>query len=155
MSDYALTPATDLEPSETVRESFAADRGIYVRDMAWMAAIAMALGMAVLWAAGSPHVWTGAVGGLAAIALRGWYVASDEMAVRWDLTDRRLLGPGGRSVRLEDIRTIRGLGSAVQVVTTGGDKHLIKYQADRPAVMAALEDARRISDQGRRRKGEA
>ncbi len=40
----------------------------------------MALGMVILWVLDNPHVWTGAIGGLAAIALRGWYVASDELA---------------------------------------------------------------------------
>ena len=77
----------------------------------------MALGMGVLWAMGNPHLWTGAVGGLAAIAVRAFYVASDELQARWDLTDRRLLGPQTRAVRLAEIATVRRLGSAVQVVT--------------------------------------
>ncbi|NBD28738.1 MAG: hypothetical protein GVY31_01700 [Alphaproteobacteria bacterium] len=139
MKDYQLTPTADLAPGEKVRTSFRADRMTYWRHMAWMAAVAMLAGMAVLWAIGNPHVWTGAVGGLAAIALRGWYVFSDEMGVRWDLTDRRLLGPAGRDIALRDIETARRLGSAVQVVTRGGDKHLIKYQADAAAVMAELQ----------------
>lgn len=142
MRDYELTPTVDLALDEKVRASFTADRMTYWRDMAWMAVVAMLGGMAVLWAFGNPHVWTGAIGGLAAIALRGWYVLSDEMGVRWDLTDRRLLGPAGRDIALREIDKVRRLGSAVQIVTRGGDKHLIKYQADAPAVMAQLDRAK-------------
>ena len=35
----------------------------------------MAAGMAILWAMGNPHVWTGAIGGLLAIAVRALYLA--------------------------------------------------------------------------------
>lgn len=136
-----MTPAAALEEGEEVIASFQADRMTYIRDHAWMAALAMGGGMAILWATGNPHVWTGAVGGLAAIVIRGWYVASDELAARWDLTDRRLLGPQTRAVRLDQIEQVRGLGSAVQVVSKGGDKHLIKYLADKSAVMDRIRRA--------------
>lgn len=138
---HAMTPTAALEDGERVILSFHPDRATYWRDHAWLAAGAMALGMAVLWAIGNPHVWTGAVGGLAAIAVRGGYVASDELKARWDLTDRRLLGPQTRAVRLSEIVTVRGLGSAVQVVTAAGDKHLIKYQADRAGTEARIRAA--------------
>lgn len=138
---HSMTPTTPLREGERVLESFRADRATYWRDHAWMAVVAMALGMAVLWAVGNPHVWTGAVGGLAAIAVRAGYIASDELQARWDLTDQRLLGPLTRAVRLTDIARVRGLGSAVQVVTRSGDKHLIKYQADRGRVEARLRAA--------------
>ncbi|QIE46404.1 hypothetical protein G5B38_13225 [Pseudohalocynthiibacter aestuariivivens] len=128
-----VTPDTPLEDGEQVQHSFHPDRATYYRDHAWLAAAAMAIGMLVLWLIGNPHVWTGAVGGLAAVAVRSLYVASDELAARWDLTNRRLLGPATRAVRLADIQDLRTLGSAVQVVTGSGDKHLIKYQADRMA----------------------
>ena len=51
------------------------DRATYIRNHAWMAAIGMGGAMAVLWIMDNPHVWTGAVAGLAAIALRGWYLS--------------------------------------------------------------------------------
>ncbi len=140
--DYTLTPTVPLEEGERVLHSFRPDRRTYVRDHAWMAAIAMAGGMAILWMMGNPHVWTGAVGGLAAIVVRGWYVASDELGVRWDLTDRRLLGPARRVARLGEIKEMRALGSALQVVTVAGDKHLLKYLDDRNAVRARIEAAR-------------
>lgn len=139
---YATTPTTALLDGEAVQQSFRADRATYYRDHAWMAAGAMALGMAILWFMGNPHVWTGAVGGLAAVAVRALYVASDELAVRWDLTNRRLLGPQTRAVRLGEIKELRTLGSAVQVVTLSGDKHLLKYQANRDATRQAIELAR-------------
>ncbi len=137
-----LAPTTQLEPGEAVREQFHADRGTYWRAHAWLAAIAMAIGMGVLWAMGNAHVWTGAVGGLAAVAVRGGYLASDEVKMRWDLTDRRLLGPGTRAVELAQIARVGSIAGAVQVVTRGGDKHLIKYQPDPGRVIAAIEAAR-------------
>lgn len=138
---HALTPTTALAPGEEVLASFRADRATYIRDHAWMAALGMAGGMAVLWIIGSPHVWTGAVGGLAAIALRGWYVASDELGTRWDLTNERLLGPQTRAISLANIAQVRSLGSAVQVISRTGEKYLLKYQPDAPAVRAQLEAA--------------
>lgn len=138
-----MTPGAAPDPAgdEAVLAEFAPDRRTYWRDHAWMAALAMAGGMAVLWAIGNPHVWAGAVGGLAAVAIRAKYLESEEMAVRWVLTERRLLGPGDRAVRLGEITTLRRLGSAVQVVTAAGDKHLLKYQPDRDATLARLRRA--------------
>ena len=139
---YAVTPTTPLADGEEVLASLSPDRATYVRDHAWMAAIAMAAGMAILLALGSGHVWTGAIGGLAAIALRGWYMASEDLHTRWDLTDRRLLGPGGRAIGLAEIREINTLISAVQVVTLSGGKHLIKYRRDAGATRALIERVR-------------
>ena len=136
---YDNTPTAPLLEGEELLASFHPERATYRRDHATMAAIAMAAGMGILWAIGNPHVWTGAIGGLAAVALRGWYVASDELAQRWDLTDRRLLGPGGRAIGLREIEAINTLVSAVQVVTRSGGKHLIKYQPDAKATKAAIE----------------
>jgi hypothetical protein len=136
-----LKPSAALLDGERVLQEFHPDRSTYWRDHAWMAALAMAGGMLILWMLGNAHVWTGAVGGLAAIAIRAWYVASDELAVRWDLTDRRLLGPAGRAIKLGDIDKLNVLGSAVQVVTRGGDKHLMKYQADRDATRTRIKSA--------------
>ena len=137
----SMTPTVTLEAEEAVQHSFTPDRPTYWRDHAWMAAAAMGIGMAILWAMGNPHVWTGAVGGLAAVAVRALYIASDELAARWDLTNRRLLGPGGRAVRLGEIAKLNRIGSAVQIVTHGGDKHLIKYQADAAATRTRIERA--------------
>lgn len=128
--------------SEPVRHTFRPDRATYLRDHAWMAAIAMAAGMGILWLMGNPDVWTGAVGGLAAIGLRAWYLESEELAARWDITENHLTGPGGRSIRLAEIRAVNSLLSAVQIVTESGDKHLIKYQADKTATRRLIDSAR-------------
>ena len=138
---HAMTPTTPLAEGEAVLYSFHPDRATYWRDHAWLAAAAMAIGMAILWIMGNPHVWTGAVGGLAAVAVRAFYVASDELQARWDLTDRRLLGPQTRAVPLAEIDRIRTLGSAVQIVTRSGDKHLLKYQSDRDATRQRIQTA--------------
>ncbi|MDX1781577.1 MAG: hypothetical protein R3256_09680 [Thalassovita sp.] len=138
----SMTPTTPLNDGETVIHSFLPDRQAYWRDHAWMAAGAMGLGMAILWIIGNPHVWTGGVAGLAAIAVRAFYLASDELQARWDMTETRLLGPQGRNLRLTEIRQIRKLGSAVQLITNAGDKHLLKFQADRDATIARIERAR-------------
>ncbi|PVA09681.1 hypothetical protein DC366_13080 [Pelagivirga sediminicola] len=130
-----------LAADETVRQTFRADRGAYWRDHAWMAAAAMAAGMAILAALGNPHVWTGAVGGLAAIALRAFYLSTDALKSEWQLTDRRLLGPGPTAVALSDIGKVRGIGSAVQVITRSGDKYLLKFLPDRSAAQARIASA--------------
>ncbi|GAA5077998.1 hypothetical protein N0B44_10770 [Roseibacterium beibuensis] len=137
-----FTPTTELEDGERVIASFQGDRGTYWREHAWLAAIAMAAGMGILWAMGNPHAWTGAIGGLMAIAVRGLYLASDETKMRWDLTDRRLLGPGPRVIWLREIAAVRSIFSAVQVVTGTGDKYLLKYQPDTAKVIAEIDGAR-------------
>jgi hypothetical protein len=137
-----FTPITALEKDETPRARFTADRATYWRENAWMAALAMALGMVVLWAIGNPHVWTGAVGGLAAIALRAFYLSSDELKMEWQLTDRRLLGPGTRAITLDNIAQVNTMLSAVQVVTVSGDKYLMKYQLDTATTKARIDQER-------------
>jgi hypothetical protein len=137
----AFAPDTPLEGGERIIATFPSDKATYWRENAWLAAIAMAGGMGILWAIGNEHVWTGAVGGLFAIAVRSLYLSSDETRMRWDLTDRRLLGPGARVIALGNITKVNTLFSAVQVVTVTGDKHLLKYQADTAAVKARIEAA--------------
>ncbi len=122
--------------------TFAPDRDTYIRSHIRLAAICMAGAMAVLWLMGDPNVWVGAVAGLAAISLRGWYLMSDELEAVWQITGDTLIGPAGRAVPLSEIALVRSLGSFVQVVTQSGDKHLIKYQSDPAATVAAIESAR-------------
>lgn len=121
---------------------FRPDRTTYIRTHAILIAVAMAGAMLVLWAMGNPHVWTGAVAGFAAVAVRGWYMASELLEEIWVLDDTGLSGPYQKYAALSDIKTIRTLAGAVQVVTTQGDKHLIKYQADPQAVIDRINAAR-------------
>jgi len=131
-----------LADGEHLVAEFPADRATYLRDHAAMAALAMGGAMFILWWVDNPHVWTGAIAGLAAISIRGWYLQSEELTVTWLLTDSRLLGPPGRTAMLRDITKARGLGSAVQIVMKNGDKHLIKYQADKAAVINRIDATR-------------
>ena len=130
MSEHRMIPNSPLADGEEVLTSFSANRATYIRTNTWMAALAMIAGMAVLWFMGNAHVWTGAVGGLAAVAIRAGYLMSEELSVRWDLTNQRLLGPMDRAIRLGEIKEVNKLGSVVQVVTSTGNKYLVKYQGD-------------------------
>ncbi|MDP2517130.1 hypothetical protein [Shimia thalassica] len=137
-----MTPDTPLADGEEVLVSFQADRMTYIGTNTWMAVFAMAGGMAVLYFLGNPYVWTGAIGGLAAVAVRAFYMMSEELSVRWDLTNQRLLGPMGRAIRLGEIKQLNKLGNVVQVVTATGDKHLVKYQGDAPETIRKIQSAK-------------
>jgi hypothetical protein len=139
--EHPPTP-DQLEPGEAVADRFCADRAIYWRGNAWLAAIAMAIGMGALWVLGNPHIWTGAIGGLAAIAVRAGYLASEEMTQCWHLTDRRIIGPSGQSIPLSQIAQVNTLFTTVQIVTRGGDKHLIKHLPNTAESKSRLEAAR-------------
>jgi len=120
---------------------FTADRATYIRSNTQKAALAMAVAMAVLWIIGNPYIWTGAIAGLGGIGVRAWYLASEELAAVWVLDADALSGPGERRVRLDQIKLVRSMGSMVQIITTGGDKHLIKYQTDPAATIARIRAA--------------
>ncbi|AUQ61266.1 hypothetical protein [Phaeobacter inhibens] len=124
--------------SETV---FPPDRMAYWRSHAWLAVIAMVGAMGILWVMGNPHVWTGAIGGLAAIGLRGGYLMSDEMTRVWKLGDTTINGPDQQTIPLADVAELNRLGSTVQIVTHDGHKYLIKYQPDAAATIATLQNA--------------
>ncbi|AHD10930.1 hypothetical protein [Phaeobacter gallaeciensis] len=125
--------------SETV---FPPDRMAYWRSHAWLAVIAMVGAIGILWIMGNPHVWTGAIGGLAAIGLRGGYLMSDEMTRVWSLEGGAIKGPDQQTIPLADIAELNRLGSTVQIVTHQGHKHLIKYQPDPGATLNAIERAK-------------
>lgn len=120
---------------------FSADKAAYLRSHAWLAAVAMAAAMLVLWLMGNAHVWTGAVAGLGGIALRGWYLASEELAVVWKIESGSLKGPGDQAIALSNVQAVRTMGSFVQVITRDGHKYLIKYQANAERTKADIERA--------------
>lgn len=125
--------------SQTGSVTLTPDKTVYIRAHWSLAAIAMAAGMAILWAMGNPHVWTGAIGGLAAIALRGWYLMDEELARTWTLSEAGLSGPQERSIAAGNLATVRTLGHTVQIVERDGTKHLIKFQRDPKSVAAQIE----------------
>jgi hypothetical protein len=121
---------------------FTPDRRTYIQSHVTLAALAMALGMGVLWFLDNPHIWTGAIGGLAAVAIRGAYLMGEELSHIWEMSDTTLTGPAGRSVPLSQLAEVKVIGSAVQLITQTGDKHLIKFQADPAAVKSRIDAAR-------------
>jgi len=124
--------------------TFKADRTAYIVTHAWLAVIGMAGAMAVLWLLGNPHIWTGAVAGLTAISVRGAYVASEELAAEWYVDNATLFGPGQQKVPLHSVVQMRSMGSFVQIVTSDGNKYLIKYQADPTKTINAIEQASHV-----------
>lgn len=135
-----MTPSIPaLADGETLVARFTGNRATYIKEHVMLAALGAVAATAVLMATGNPHAWTGAVGALLAIAVRGVYVASEQIGMTWQLTDTRLITPSGMSVRRSDIAKVRTIFSAAQVVTRSGDKFMIKYQADPGAVAAAIE----------------
>lgn len=132
-------PIPALADNETLIARFTGNRTTYIKEHIMLAAIGAVGATAVLMAMGNPHAWTGAVGALIAIAVRGVYVASEQIGMTWQLTDKRLIAPTGMSVKRGDIDKVRTIFSAAQVVTTAGEKYMIKYQADPAATAATIE----------------
>jgi hypothetical protein len=125
--------------------TFSPDKKTYLRTHLNMGVVAMALGTGVLWMMGNPHYWTGLIGGAFAVALRGWYLQDEELGHSWTMDKGILSGPAERRVHLSDLAQVKSIGSAVQLITTSGDKHLIKFQADTQATINQINAARSAS----------
>lgn len=135
---YEPHTRAELLDGEEVIARFDASRDTYIRDHVVMAGVLSLLAMVVLHFLGEVW-WVGAPAAIAAIAVRAFYLASEDLKAYWELTDRRLIGPQGRQVRLGEVKQLNSLGSAVQIVTNGGDKHLMKYLANKHAVRDQIE----------------
>lgn len=143
--NYRPGPASEapLEPGETVQAVFAPDKARYWRDHINMGGIALVAVTVLLFAFGRGHtIWAGVLGVFLALGFRALFLKSEVFARRWQLTDRRLIGPQGRQVFLLEIKEMRKLWGDVQIVTNGGDKHLIKHLADAQGAVDAIEVAR-------------
>lgn len=141
-----------LEPGETILADIRPDSGRYWRDNAILAVALMALAGGVLWATGTPYPAIGSLGAILAVAVRATYLASETRALRWVLTDRRVILPGGqRSLPLLELETVRVLLGDVQLITRAGDKHLLKYVADGAGLVSRILEAR--DRRARRRAG--
>lgn len=141
--DPIMGHAAPLLDGETVAAEFRADRLAYWRGHLILAvALGTAAGLFLLWQ-GNPYPVAGPFGAAIAIAARAAFLASEALTETWRMTDRRLLGPGGRVIPLAQVQTARPLLGSVQITTASGDRHLIKYQADPAATAARLLGARR------------
>ena len=118
------------DSGEAVVAEFRADRMTYWQGHLIMAVIFGTLaGLVLVWQ-GNPYPVMGPIGAAIAIAARGAFLASEALSDVWKLTERRLLGPGARSIPLSQIALARAFLGTVQIVTRSGDKHLIKYLGD-------------------------
>jgi len=132
-----------LDADEALLEEYSPDKTRYWRDHGIIAVVLMALAGSVLWLIGSAYPAIGSLGAILAVAVRASYLASETLSMRWVLTNRRLILPGGvRSVPLLDIETVRTLLGDVQVISKSGDKHLLKHMADSEGVVSRLLAAR-------------
>ncbi|OOY29854.1 hypothetical protein BMI90_02600 [Thioclava sp. L04-15] len=121
---------------------FTPDQKRYWTDHAVLAVIGAVIVSAVLfWLGKGNQVTIAAFAIVLGMALRGLYFRSEAFARRWQLTDRRLIGPQGKQVMLLEIDAVRSLMGDVQVVTKGGDKHLIRHLADAAPVVREIESA--------------
>jgi len=132
------TPIPALADGETLVASFTGSRQTYVKEHIMLAAIGSVIAVAVLMAMGNPHAWTGVVGAVLAIGIRGVYVASEQIGMTWQLTEGRLITPSGMGIPRAEIDKVRTIFSAAQVITRKGDKFMIKYQADPKAVAETI-----------------
>jgi hypothetical protein len=139
--DSVIGRNVPLLDGEKVVAEFRADRLAYWRGHLILAVVlGSAAGVFLVWQ-GNPYPVAGPFGAAIAIAARAAYLASEALTETWRLTDRRLLGPGGRVVPLPQLQSARPFLGAVQIVTTTGDKHLMKYLADPASVASSLQAA--------------
>lgn len=131
-----------VDEGETVMARFQADRRTYIRSQITLAVLSSVAVTVVLFVMENPAPWVGLIAPALAIGARGFYLADDELSARWVLSEAALYGPGGRKILLSNIEKVRKIGSAVQVVTISGAKHLIKFVAEPDAVIARIETAK-------------
>ena len=140
--DPILGREVHLDTDESLLAVFRPDPRTYWRSNAIMAVAAGGVAGAALLYGGNPAPWVGPLAAILAIGLRAAYLRSEALAEEWKLTTRRLIGPGGRIAPLTSLKSARPFFGAVQLVMVSGDKHLLKYQADPAAVIAAIDKAK-------------
>lgn len=139
--DPIMGHPAELAEGERLVTEFRPDPQAYWRAHLIMAVLlGIAAGLMLMWLQ-NPYPVVGPVGAVLAIAARAAFVQSEAMAEVWRLTDRRLLGPGGRAIQLAHLLTAKPLLGAVQVTSTSGDRHLMKYLPDPSAVSFLLMTA--------------
>ena len=140
-------PGTDselpLEPGEKVSQVFLPDLRRYWMDHMVLGGLGAVLVSAVLvWLGKLDQIPVAILAILIGMAARAAWFRSEAFARRWQLTDRRLIGPQGKQAMLLEIEMVRSLIGDVQIVTKAGDKHLIRHLAEAAPVVAAIEAAK-------------
>lgn len=128
-----------MEASETAR--FKGHKTVFIRVQVVMALVGATLITGGLYLAGNPDWWVGIVGSFAGIAMRGYYIADEQLGFAWVLTKTHLISPSERAIGLGEIKAVRSVLGSVQVITSDGEKHLIKYQAEPEKVIAEINGA--------------
>ena len=118
MSDLTLQGGLEPEPGEALLAEFRANRAAYVRGHLVMAVVLGAVAGVALVLTGNPAPWAGPVGAVLAIGIRGWYLASEVLGMRWQLTDRRIVLPGGRAFRLADLVAVFQVAGGAGLAST-------------------------------------
>lgn len=117
------------------------DKKVFIHVQVVMALVGATLITGGLYLAGNPDWWVGIVGSFAGIAMRGYYIAGEQLGFEWVLTNSELKSTTERAIALKDIKTVRSVLGSVQVITTTGEKFLIKYQAGPERVIAEINGA--------------
>jgi hypothetical protein len=128
--------------NDAVIATFSGNRSTYIKEHVMLAALGAVAAVAILMALGNQYPWTGLVGAVAAIGVRGVYVASEQIGQEWTLTEHNLVSPAGVIIPRAEIENVRTIFSAAQVITRSGDKYMIKYQADPGATADTIREAR-------------
>jgi len=136
---YDPAERAPIGEGERVLARFQPDKRTYVQSQVTLAVLSGVLAVVALMLVGNASPWVGIVAAFLGIGVRAVYLMSEELSASWTLTDAALYGPGGRQILLGNVARVRRIGSAVQVVTQKGDKHLVKFVPDPGAVQAQIE----------------
>ena len=120
---------------------FQGDKPTYIRVHVIMALVGAVLISGLLYLVNNPDWWVGIIGSFAGIAMRGYYIASEQLGFTWILTKTHVISPNERAIELGEITKVRSLLGSVQLITREGEKFLIKYQATPEAVIADINRA--------------
>ena len=129
-----------METPEIAR--YKGSKAVFIRVQVIMALVGATLITGGLYLAGNPDWWVGIVGSFAGIAMRGYYIADEQLGFEWVLTNTHLNSPFERAIGLNEITNVRSLLGSVQVITSDGEKYLIKYQAAPEQVIAEINAAK-------------
>ncbi|WP_339108314.1 hypothetical protein [Thioclava sp. GXIMD4216] len=136
-------PAIDLAPQEQRLAVFRADRRRFFSVQAfWItASFAVALFVGNLITSGQNLM--ALLGMIVMAQLFGMMMAYRRVfSTIWCLTDRRLIGPRGRSILLLDIQKMVPFLGDVQIINTEGRRFRIEHMADAQETIARIEAAR-------------